>query len=82
MVAKQQAIDKIARAFYSAPAIAGCIGSLAFVALGLYGMTSESILKDRLFFAALAGTGIGLGKRSVSFLRHVWTHSDLPTDAP
>jgi hypothetical protein len=78
----QRAVDKIARTFYSVLAIAGCISSLAFVALGLYGVTAESILRNRLFFAALAAAGVGVGIRSIRFLKHVLTHDDLPSDNP
>ena len=80
MAVDQQAVDKIARTFYSALAIAGCISSLAFVALGLYGVASENILKIQLFFAGLAGAGVGVGIRSVRFLKHVRTYGDLPSD--
>jgi hypothetical protein len=76
----QQVVDKIARTFYSVLAIAGCIASLAFVALGLYGVASESILRNQLFFAGLAAMGVGVGNRSVRFLKHVRTHDDLPPD--
>jgi hypothetical protein len=55
----QQAVDNVARTFYSALAIAGCISSLGFVALALYGVTSESILRSQLFFAGLATTASG-----------------------
>jgi len=77
---EQQAIDKVARTFYSALGIAGCISSLGFVALGLYGVTSESILRNQLFFAGLAASGVGVGIRSIRFLKHVLTHDDLPSD--
>ena len=80
MAIGQKSVDKIARTFYSSLAIAGCISSLGFVALGLYGVASESILKTQLFFAGLAGMGIAVGNRSIRFLKHVWTHDDLPSD--
>ena len=80
MAVDQQAIDKIARTFYSVLAIAGCVSSLAFVALGLYGAASENIVKIQLFFVGLAAMGVGVGIRSVRFLKHVWTHDDLPSD--
>jgi hypothetical protein len=76
----QRAVDKIARTFYSVLAIAGCVSSLGFVALGLYEVTSENVLKNQLFFAGLAATGVGLGLRSIRFLKHVRTHDDLPLD--
>ena len=80
MAVDQRAVDKIARTFYSALAVAGCTSSLGFVVLGLYGVTSENILRNKLFFAALAATGVGVGIRSVRFLKHVRTHDDLPCD--
>jgi hypothetical protein len=76
----QRAIDKIARTFYSALAIAGCISSLWFVAVGLYGVTSENILRNQLFFGWLAATGVGVGIGSIRFLKHVRTHDELPSD--
>jgi hypothetical protein len=76
----QQAIDKSVRTFYAALAIAGCLSSLAFVALGLYGAASGSTLKSQFFFAGLAAMGTGLGIRSVYFLKHIWTHNDLPSE--
>jgi len=74
----QKRIDRIARTFYSCLAIAGCTSSLGFVVLGVYG-ASEGTPKTRLFFAGLAARGVGVGNRSVRFLRHVWTHDDLPS---
>jgi hypothetical protein len=60
----QKAVDAIARTFYTGLAVAGCLASAAFVALGLYGATSEPILKYRLFFAGLAVSGIATGNRN------------------
>ena len=80
MAVDQRAVDKVARTFYSVLAIAGCISSLGFVALGLYGVISESILRNQLFFVGLAAMGVGVGIRSIRFLKHVRTHDDLPSD--
>ncbi len=80
MCVGQKGVNKIARTFYSNLAIAGCVSSLGFIALGLYGLVLESTLKTQLFFAGLAATGVGVGNRSLSFLKHVWTHDDLPSD--
>lgn len=78
MALNQKAVDGIARTFYSGLALAGCFSSLIFVALGLYGIVSENILKKQLFFAGLAAMGVGVGTRSVRFLKYVRTHPDLP----
>ena len=80
MELSQQTIDKVARAFYSALAIAGCISSLGFVALGVYGAASERSLKIQIFFIGLTAMGVGMGIRSVRFFKHVRTHDDLPSE--
>jgi acyl carrier protein len=77
---KQKVVDGIARTFYSLLAVAGLLSSIGFVALGVYGAASENILKNRLFFAAMAVVGAAVGNTSLRFLKYVRSHDDLPTD--
>ena len=76
----QKVIDGIARTFYVALAIGGCLASAGFVLLGTWSAVFVSTWKGRLFFAALAVMGVGVGITSFYFLKYVCTHNDLPPD--